>query len=601
MGEWEPAAGAASFLSKNKPEYINLHTSKQSNVMKKKILLLVAGVAGLCSATFAQSVDQGTKFLYYQRYKSANDVFDKILAANPNNIEAIYWKGQGLFDSKDSAAACDLYSKALQTNGNAPMLLVGMGGCELRMGKTQDARQRFETAISLTKGKDVPILNAIADNNIDAPQGDAQYAIQKLSEATQIKKFNDANTYLLMGDAYRKLIDGGNAVSSYQKALAMDPKLAEAKYKIGKIYETQNNKEFFLPAFEDAIQIDPAYAPAYYELFYYWYFRDVNKAAGYLDKYIANSDPGPGQEYLKTDFLYASAKFADAKDKALGLIKEFGDKVEPRMYKMVAYVADTLGDAPTALQYMNTYFQKQNAANVLPADFEEKGHIEGKQTDSATMNAAFGDYEKAIQLDTLPDDKSKFLLEATALATKLGNKTALAELAAITYASKKNPTNTDLYNWGIANYKAGNYKTSDSIFCGLYESKFPDEVYGYLWCMKSKQIQDDSVGSQGLAVEAEMKMAEWGRAKDSIARAANTKDSILYLRYVVDCYSRLAFYFNNTKNDKVQAVYWLRKIVEVEPSNVDAPKYIEMLTRPPRRPTAPAAKPKTGTGARERR
>ena len=105
----------------------------------------------------------------------------RLLASNPNNIEAIYWKGQTLFDTKDSAAACDLYSKALQTNGNAPMLLVGMGGCELRMGKTQDARQRFETAISLTKGKDIPIFNAIADNNIDAPQGDAQYAIEKLS------------------------------------------------------------------------------------------------------------------------------------------------------------------------------------------------------------------------------------------------------------------------------------------------------------------------------------------------------------------------------------------------------------------------------------
>jgi len=252
------------------------------------------------------------------------------------------------------------------------------------------------------------------------------------------------------------------------------------------------------------------------------------------------------------------------------------------------------------MQYMNLYFQKQSPANVLPADFEEKGHIESKQTDSATMNMAFGDYEKAIQMDTLPDEKAKFLAEATDLARKLNNKAAIADLAAITYNSKKNPTNADLYNWGIANYQAGNYKTSDSIFCGIYESKYPDEVYGYLWCMRSKAGQDDSVGSQGLAVDAEIKLAEFGRAKDSIAKAANSKDSSLYLRYVVDMYSRLAFYYNNTKNDKQQAVYWLRKILEVEPSNADAQKYIELLTRPPRR-VAPAAKPKTGAGTRERR
>src|SRR5579864_2124660 len=203
--------------------------------MKKKMrigFLLVAGVAGLCNMAFAQTVEQGKRFLYYQRYKSANDAFDKILAGNPNNIDAIYWKGQTLFAQHDSTAACDLYSKTLQTNGNAPMLLVGMGGCELRMGKTQDARQRFETAISLTKGKDINVLNAVADNNIDAHAGDAQYAIEKLTQATQIKNFNNADTWVLMGDAYRKLIDGGNAVQSYQKALSLDPKLAEAKYKI---------------------------------------------------------------------------------------------------------------------------------------------------------------------------------------------------------------------------------------------------------------------------------------------------------------------------------------------------------------------------------
>jgi hypothetical protein len=71
---------------------------------KMRISLLVAGFAGLCNVVFAQSVDQGKKFLYYQRYKSAKDVFDKILASNPNNIDAIYWDGQTLLATKDSVA-----------------------------------------------------------------------------------------------------------------------------------------------------------------------------------------------------------------------------------------------------------------------------------------------------------------------------------------------------------------------------------------------------------------------------------------------------------------------------------------------------------------
>jgi tetratricopeptide (TPR) repeat protein len=561
--------------------------------MKKKmrLSLIVASVVCLGNAAFAQTVEQGKMFLYYHRYKSANDLFDKILASNPNNIDAIYWKGQGLFDTKDSAAAGDLYSKALQTNGSAPLLLVGMGGFELRMGKTADAKQRFETAIGLTKAKDINVLNAIADNCIDAPAGDAQYAIDKLTLATQIKNFHDATTYVLMGDAYRKLIDGGNAVTSYQKALSIDPKLAEAKYKIGKIYLTQNNKEYFLPAFEESVQMDPAYAPAYYELFYYWYFRDVNKAGDYLDKYIANSDPGPEVEYLKTDFLYASSKFGDAKTKAQGLITSLGDKVSPRMYKMIAYCCDTLGDLPCATQNITTYFAKQVPGDVLPADYEERAHINGKSTDSVTANSAFPDYFKAIQLDTLPDNKTKYAAEATVLAKKLGNKKAIADLAQIAYLSKKNPTNTDIYNWGFANYSAGNYKTADSIFCGIYESAYPNEFFGYFWCKNARLAEDDSLWSQGLPIEAYQKLAVFCRNADSVAKVANSPDSIKYKKYIIEAYSQLAGFYNNVKKDKETAIFYLKQWLEVDPTSPDAQRFLAILSRPARQP----AKPGTGT------
>jgi tetratricopeptide (TPR) repeat protein len=561
---------------------------------KMRISLLVAGFAGLCNVVFAQSVDQGKKFLYYQRYKSAKDVFDKILASNPNNIDAIYWDGQTLLAMKDSVAAQDLYSKALQTNGNAPLLLAGMGNVELRLGKTADARQHFETAISLSKGKDIDVLNAVADANIDARAGDATYAIDKLNQATQIKKFNDPTTYVLLGDAYRKLIDGGNAVTSYNKALAIDPKLAEAEYKIGKIYLTQNNKEFFLPAFQKATEMDPAYAPAYYEIFYYYYFHwnadDVPKAKDALDKFVANSDPGPQTDLLQTDFLVVTGKFADAKAKAQTLISTQGDKVDPSMYKLIAYCCDTLGDASCATQNIATYFTKQDPAAVIPSDYILRATIESKSTDSLTRNQAFVDYGLAIQKDTLPEDKAKYMAQASDLANKLGNKKAKADLAGAAYAAKVNPNQTDLYNWGIANYQAGAYKTADSIFCGIYESKYPNEIYGYLWCARAKQAQDDSVNSQGLAVEAYDKLAAFARGFDSTAKVAGTADSIKYKSQILIAYFFLAQYYNDIKKDKQTAIGYLQKVLEVDPTNQTANKYLTLLTRPPKQA---AAKPKT--------
>lgn len=555
--------------------------------MTKIRFSLLVSAAVYCSTITAQTVEQGKKFLYYERYKSAQETFEKVLAANPNNIDAVYWLAQTMVhrkDTRDTAGAKALLQKMLATNGSAPLLLVGMGHIELMQGNVADAKQRFETAISLTKAKDINVLNAVGFAAVDARAGDANYAIEKLNLATQTKNFNNPQTYIILGDAYHKLLDGGNAVLNYQKALSFDPKLAEAKFKIGMIYLTQNNKEYFLPAFEEATTIDPAYAPAYYQLYYYWYLRDVNKAAVYLDKYAANSDAGPEVEYAKADLLYVSGKYAEAKSKAEGFIQQYGDKVSPRMYRMLAFTSDTLGDMATAKQAMNSFFAKADTSMVMGTDYEELAKIYARAPDTPTKNEAFKYYKEAIKRDTLLENKTKYINEALDLAKKLGNKSAAADLAATLYATKKNPTNSDLYNWGFANYQAGNYKTADSIFCGMYESKYPSEIFGYLWCARSKQAQDDSLNSKGLAVDAYQKFIQ-------IARSS--PDSAKFKNQVVGGYFYLASYYNDIKKDKQQAIGYMEKVLEVDPTNPSAQGIINALKKPP--PKQTAQKPKTGT------
>src|ERR1700744_2754198 len=452
---------------------------------KMRFSLLVAGVASLCNVALAQSVDQGKQFLYYHRYKSASDVFDKILASNPNNIDAIYWKGQTMLDLKDSTGAQDLYSKALQTNGNAPLLLAGMGGVELRFGKAADAKTHFETAVSLSKGKDINVLNAIADNSIDAPAGDAQYAIEKLTQATQVKNFHQAETYVLMGDAYRKLVDGGNAVQSYQKALTIDPKDSGAKYKIEKIYETQNNPEFYLPAYTDAIGLDPNYAPAFYALYtHYFNHGDVDKATENLNKYVAVSDPSPENDYDVTTLLFLGKKYDEAITQSKAKISSLGDKAYPKYYLLIAYSYSDKGDSVSAKDYLNQYLSKQKPDALSAADYKFLGKVQSAfPSDSA---ASIVSYQKAIDMDPVVANKVQIAKDAAADAKAKGHKVAYAYWLGVGYPFIKAPTNTDLYNVGIANYQAGAYKTSDSVFCQVYETKYPDESFGYLWCARSK-------------------------------------------------------------------------------------------------------------------
>ncbi len=553
--------------------------------MRKLCYSLLLTFACVGSTVTAQTLEQGKQFLYYERYVSAQSAFEKVLNANPNNIDAVYWLGQTMIhrrDTRDTAGAKALYQKMLATNGNAPLLLAGMGHVELLYGNKTDSRQRFETAISLTKEKDINVLNAVAYANIDAKDGDLNYAIQKLTTATQVKRFNDPVTYTLLGDAYRRQLDGGGAVTNYQKALGVDPKYAEAQMKIGIVYLTQNNREFFLPAFESAVTIDPAYAPAYQQLFLYWYLRDVNKAAAYLDKYAANSDQGADLEYMKAGMLYVSGKVAEGRTRAQQLISQYGANVNPRMYRLVAYASDSLGDYTTAREAMANFLAKADSTLLLSTDFEEYGKIYGKLSDSTTRSMAFQYYAKAISMDTIDVDKQKYASEALDLAKQLHDKQAAAIISGAMYSSLKNPTNSDLFKFGTANYSAGNYKTADSIFCGIYIPKYPNEIFGYLWCARSKQAEDDTLNSQGMAVDAYIKLAQFARS---------SPDSAKYKSQTIGAYFYLAGYYNDVKKDKPKAIEYMEKVLEVDPTNTSAQKVLEVLKRPAKQP---AAKPKSG-------
>ena len=553
--------------------------------MKKVRFSLLVAMVMVSHALLAQAVEQGKKFLYYQRYKSAKETFEKVLASNPNDINAVYWLGQTLLldpDLKDSVGAKALYQKALQTNGSAPLLLAGIGDIELREGKTADARQHFETAISLTKGKEIGVLNAIGQANADARNGDAPYAIEKLNQATLVKNFNNPDTYIIMGDVYRKLIDGGNAVLSYQKALSLDPKMAAAKYKIGKVYLTQNNKEYFLPAFEDAISLDPSYAPAYFALFDYWFYRDIDKAAGYFDKYLAVSDKTDENEYDRVSIIWGRKKYPEAIAAAQQDLAALGANANPKYYKLIAYAYNDEGDSVNAKINLDQYFAKQKPDNFIPKDYSFRAQVLSKfpGNDSLVMQ----NYQLAIDKDTSFDNKMDLIKEASDLAKRTGNKPANAFWQGRMYNLKKNPSNSDLYNWGIANYQAGNFKTADSIFCGVYETKYPSEIFGYLWCARSLRAQDDSANSGGLAVASYEKLAQQARSLDSVK----------YKNQAVESYFYLASYYNDIKKDKPAAISYLKKILEVDPANTTAPQFISVLEKPAKQPAQkpkPAAKP----------
>jgi tetratricopeptide (TPR) repeat protein len=230
---------------------------------------------------------------------------------------------------------------------------------------------------------------------------------------------------------------------------------------------------------------------------------------------------------------------------------------------------------------MSNFLAKADSSIILPTDYEEFGKIYGKLSDSVTRSMAFQYYARAIMMDSLDADKMKFAGEALDLAKQMHNKPAAAVISGAVYSSLKNPTYSDLFKYGTANYSAGNYKAADSIFCGVYIPRYPTQVFGYLWCARSKQAQDDSLNSQGLAVDAYMKFAQFARS---------SPDSAQFKTQIVGAYFYLASYYNDIKKDKAKAIENMQKVLEVDPTNASAQKVLAMLTAPP-----PKQKPKGST------
>ena len=122
----------------------------------KKTLLAVNMIAALITTSVnAQTLQEGINHLYADRFTSAANTFQKILAVNPNVIEATYWLGQAYLDMDNNDAARQLYDKALLANGNAPLLMVGKGHVLLLDKKVEEARQMFESALTISRTKKV--------------------------------------------------------------------------------------------------------------------------------------------------------------------------------------------------------------------------------------------------------------------------------------------------------------------------------------------------------------------------------------------------------------------------------------------------------------
>jgi tetratricopeptide (TPR) repeat protein len=558
------------------------------NNMRIKITTGLFFLAAILFAgtVFAQSIEDGKKFMYYERFKSAKGVFEKLIGANPNDEEAIYYLGQAEIGLENIPAAKSLYQARLSAAPNSPLLLAGMGHVELLEGKTQDARNRFETAISLSQGKSIPVLNAVgyANGNPESKNGDAAYAIEKLKQATQVKKFKDPEVYANLGDAYRKFADGGNAVLSYQAALGLDPNYARALYRMGKVYQTQgvSQEPIYLKYYEDALAKDPIYAPVYENYYKYYYESNVSRSAEYLEKWLQNADDDPKACNYRASMKYAQGFFNEAVNKSDECIAAQGTTPYINLYKIKAFAYNRLNDSVNAKNSFEEYFKRQNPDKIQGGDYSAYAALLLRFPGN---EARVGELvNKAVEFDSIEVNKVNYLKSlAQSYDAQKKYKEAGYWYNKVLYV-KKNYSNVDLYNAGYAYYRIGELDSAKKIWT-KYADKYPDDAFGHFMLGNTHSIID-STSEKGLAVPHYKRVIE-------IAEADITKSQAK--QRALTAYKYFIGYEYNINKDQAAALAYIEKALLLEPTDAQLLNFKEVISKNDPKKPANQPKPKAGS------
>jgi Tfp pilus assembly protein PilF len=480
--------------------------------MKKIVsMMLTAMIAAQC---LMAQVPEGIKHLNYEKIKSARASLQTAYAANPKDVQTVYWYGQAILATDGSTPptaaqiqeAKTLYQKALNEIGSDAWLLVGMGHVEIQEGGDLNAaKQKFEQAITATtetkgrnKGKpNAGILTAIGRANAEAPsgKGDNPYAIDKLKQAAAIDPTNP-DIFINLGINYLKMggENGGEAVKAYQQAVAIDPKNALAMYRTGKIYQSQNNKELFEQYFNNAIAADAAFPLAYHALYEYYSQRDVNKAKEYLDKYIASADKSPENEIFVADYLFRAGKNAESIAKLKELETSTTATALPAISLLYALNYDRSGDSVQAKANLEKYFANP-AAKIRPEDYDLAVKVYSKFPGSEQV--AIGYVEKALATDTSKENKIAYMGQIASLYGKAKMVPQQMEWLQKQAALKGGTiSEVDFYTITKASFDQKDYEQTIAL-AKEYMKVFPDKKnpYGFI-SAAAKAMNPDSTNER---------------------------------------------------------------------------------------------------------
>jgi len=593
---------------------------------------LIASFCFLLSFSgFAQTLKEAIHLTDNEQYEAAQEAFKKLLLAEPSNGTHYYYYGENYLLSDEQDSALMMFEKGLQVEPGNALNLIGKakyklnkyGVAEMKSlsdrlsldaekakkdaeakavqdpeemknvnelfakaaglktkyaeanSNVAEANTLIDQAVLKAGPKNALAMMEAADGYIKFKNKNLDRAKELLDKAAQVDPKN-IELMILYGDLYSEMNNGTLAAEYYNKAIDADKNAVKAIVNKGKLYKRSTNLEGAAEEFQRAIKIDPAFAPAHSELAeVYIRMRHFEKAKEELRAYLELSKNNKRARIRYAALLVQSEDYKGAINEINQLSKFDPDNI--RLLRIATYSYYEIKDSAKALQSVEALFSKLNAESTALKDYEYYGKIlAANKKDSLAVIYL----RKAYDLDITRCD---LLNEISKSYINMKKNAEAAQVILEKIQNCKGVTSKDYFELGRSYLFARDFFRADTAFAKLNELA-PKYATGWLYRAKAN-FYIDSTGDQGLAIPFYDKFIEV-TLSDTTPMTSSKKMGL------IEAYKSLAAIFVNPKRVNLQKLKdYSQKILELDPDDKDAKKWLESIENQQKQPPKKNQKP----------
>ena len=523
---------------------------------KQPLLAVLALMAGTSAAT-AQNIQTAQRDIEVGRYNAAH------AALRPGATPETAFELGRLYQMRDMPDSAAFYFN--KAAGATPFGQVAAGRALLAKGQTSAAEAQFDAAAKATKNKDAKVLTMIAQAYGEADTKDMGKAQTYITAAQTANKKDEPVLMVAQGDVYlHSDKGGGDAMSSFDRAITANPSYAQAYYKKGVLSVRSRNFNAARESLNKAVDLDPSYAPAYRELADMYYLAgQYDLALKSIQQYIGLAEKSPTTDAQYAAFLYKSKKYPEALTEVNKVLAAEPNNLT--MNRLRPYLLYETGDFAGASAAMDTYLKVAPADKVIDEDLSYKYKIMSKMGKGSEAIAGINSLIKK--------DPTKACDLQNDLASIYANQKDYKGAARV-YSYKLTNCKGDLTDqFRLATALTGDkqYTRADSVYNIILTAK-PTYAPGYLARAKVNSYIDPEA-KQGLAKPYFDKYIELSKAEGA--------DPNKFKEGIVEAYGYLGVY-NFQKGDKAAALANFQQVLTLDPSNQGAQNNINILTAKPK-------------------